>query len=886
MRERVAHVEGARQRRKVYDLTDAGKLRAIQLKTRTEMETVPIREPTRLREATIAQVIRESVPHVSVLDVLRHVTYGGAVDVARLASPMGTRFVEMISEAPSLKRFVGRRAELAAVMGEPDGSRVCIVRGLAGIGKSSLASKACELLRGRRNLFWHRIRPWDTPANVLGHLGRFLSSLGKPGLGSILERGDSQRAPDVLCADLPETNVFLVFDDGHEASPQVRNVLRLLLEALRVSAEARMVVLTRQTLPFYDRRSVALEGLVREVELEGLDASDFESLAPEEREEWVGLARRLEGHPLFIELAQSAPPAPGGSSGLTEVTQFIEEEIYGQLSAPERRMMKLASLYRVPVPPEALFWDPELTHDILMSLRQRSLIRHTGGGFELHDTIRSFFASVLTPEENRMMSKFASESLRQLCNIKKSSGDIGAAVNYLSNAERLFVPASERTAMLEQLGDLQGRLGDTPAQIVAYKEARKLTDERQEAARLHRKVADALVRMGDMAAALSEADLALQTLGQRPGPERGWIHMAKCDAAWPSNMNQSREHAKVALEVFGRAESVVGQVRSLLALGHLEHDASDGSAVLARDYMEAAMGLAESLGDDKLVALGHIKLAWLQSLRFSDIAEAARHLCAVEHMPAAMEDLVLRCSFLEAQGFFLANHTTDYAKAAAIFSVCIRTARAIHLSFVGTHARYGRALCLLRQGLLIEARREFEDVISEWGSAGTHMVVMAFHGLALCCALQDDRQGFLQVARRLDDPAYGQALMSQAVFAKIIRGMYLLVEGRDPESRRTFEEAIQAAETPPRSIAEAGSGAYTEVDWASASYARVPHFAHLYYGIALRVMGDDQRGTGHIERALEISSLKGLSVAVYLPDYAKGLLDVLTRWRPHREAAD
>src|SRR5207247_8292957 len=55
LRERMAHVKGVRQRRKVYDLTETGRLAAIQLRDSLKGETV--RDAGGEREATISQVV-------------------------------------------------------------------------------------------------------------------------------------------------------------------------------------------------------------------------------------------------------------------------------------------------------------------------------------------------------------------------------------------------------------------------------------------------------------------------------------------------------------------------------------------------------------------------------------------------------------------------------------------------------------------------------------------------------------------------------------------------------------------------------------------------------------------------------------------------------------
>src|SRR5216117_914798 len=90
------------------------------------------------------------------------------------------------SDLPRISRFVGRHAELGRLTTAAGETRVFVIRGVAGIGKSYLAAKACDDLRGTRSLFWHRVRPWDTRQSILAAIAEFLAAAGRPGLRSVL----------------------------------------------------------------------------------------------------------------------------------------------------------------------------------------------------------------------------------------------------------------------------------------------------------------------------------------------------------------------------------------------------------------------------------------------------------------------------------------------------------------------------------------------------------------------------------------------------------------------------------------------------------------------------------------------------------------------------
>src|SRR6266571_1421523 len=266
VREWMAHVRYHRQRRKVYALTESGRLAARRLWENLEKELVPVRMGSEVREAPISALL-DMPKGISLLRVVRLVLRNGIVDPALLTPAHA--FVEMLADAPRPQRFVGRDAELDVILKGEQAAPIFVVRGIPGIGKTWFAAKACEELRGRRNLFWHRVRPWDTLQSILSRLGEFLRALDRPGLRSVLSQSGTNRAAEVLQADLPGTCAFLVFDDAHEASPDAMQFFRLLTDSIPRRWDSQALILTRRSLPFYDRRDVVLRGMVREIDLGG-----------------------------------------------------------------------------------------------------------------------------------------------------------------------------------------------------------------------------------------------------------------------------------------------------------------------------------------------------------------------------------------------------------------------------------------------------------------------------------------------------------------------------------------------------------------------------------------------------------------------------------------
>ncbi len=865
VRERTCHVKGVRQRRKVYDLTEAGQHAAFRLRDRVKAETVRVQDGGGVHEETVGVVLESLRDRVPLLELARRSMRDGKIDLEALRAGPPSPFVEMIAEAPRLDRFVGRKAELGAILADDAGPKIFVVRGVAGIGKSSIAAKACEMLHGKRNLFWHTLRAWDTRISVLSALGAFLASVGRPGLRAVLSRGDVGQAADVLRDDLPGTAAFLVFDDAHEAGGDVLALFRFLKDALAGTPDARALILTRRALAFYDRRDVSLTGIVREIDLAGLTTEDIATFLSPDLDVAVGnLGRRLGGHPLFLQLVQSSPHAPVHEGALRNMRRFLEEEVYVDLSEPERKALKTAALYRVPVPWQALHCDPSVTHDVILALSNRSLLRFVGpDAIEVHDTIRSFFAEILTPTEADTLGIFAATELGVLASQAHASGDLVGCIAYLSNALRLPVKDESRAALFEALGDANERIGDFPATLTAYKEAMRVTDTPDVHARLHRKTAAALEARGEVKAATRELEATRRILGDNVTVERGWVDLIQSRAASRiEDPEKAREAAQSALDVFETFGETAAVVRTLYELGYIEMESHPGDLRAAERYFQKALTLAQGLGDRALIAKVHTALANLYAGRLGDVDQGLTHIAAVEADSEALQDLQVRRSFRMLQGWFQLDIRADFPAAERAFAEAADLARKLHFAPSLAFTQSAFALSHYYQGKVADARREFEEYGREILAQGfPAYAVEAFLLVAECDLRLGDLAGFHQVSEEIGRPELAEGRRARPVRVKVLQAIRCLLEDDLEGARNAFDAALRLA----------GSGDMIEE-------ALLLHTVHFYCGLALRVCGKREEGEQHLRESREFLERYHLKARLsILPEAERELAETLAR---------
>jgi len=769
---------------------------------------------------------------------------------------------------------VGRREELAEILKEEGNARVFVIRGIAGIGKSTLAAKACEVVRGRRNLFWHRIRPWESAQTILTSVARFLDALDRPGLGSVLRRGDVDLAAEVLRQDLPDTHSILVFDDAHEAPREAGLVLRMLTEAVASARDVKVLILTRRALSFYDVREVAIEGLIREMELGGLRAEEAASLLSDGGHSSLlaGMSRQLGGHPLFIELVRSRlPDMPGG---IQDKRRFVEETIYRDLSAAERATMKGASLYRVPVPRTVLASIPGSSHEALMTLEDRSLIRPVGlERYQIHDTIRDYFNSVLTAKERRSLGGIAVGQLRDLASEAEDRGDYLCSAGYLSNALQLSPPGEDRIALLEALGNVSQAIGDLPAALSAYKEGMAQATEPETISRFHRKVAEVLLVRGYTVPASKEVAEGLRVLHDAPSVERGWLELWRGEVAW-----SDRRHAdaapsgyRTALKIFREMHETTGEAMALLYLGYslIHNGGTEGDE--GERLLRSGFSLATSLSNRALIAEAHSHMAHFFIAHNPDVDKALEHIAA---MLSSAPDYYARACAIWWKALVQTELLADFVAARETLVDLEAIARRTYDAECNYMARHKLADVAFYLGRFSEARLQSEELWQESRARdwfGFPWAIRCLWTAAECCLWQDDHAGFERLVAELDRRGVRERLADSMAIPDVLRSMLGFIRG-----------GCDAFESFPGRL----SDERRDLKACESPYDSFSFLVPYYHGIVLRVRGLDDEAASEMSRALGI--LRRYAMKARLDALVRGqdrLMQTLRKWSTSARSA-
>jgi tetratricopeptide (TPR) repeat protein len=493
--------------------------------------------------------------------------------------------------------------------------------------------------------------------------------------------------------------------------------------------------------------------------------------------------------------------------------------------------MKVASVYRVPVPKEALFLDPSASYDSIVELTELALLRPIGEAeYDVHDSIREFFEELLSESERREIGGFAAQRLEAVAESARDRGDRMASIQALSNAVRLSGERPEHPRLLEELGDALESIGDLPDALAAYRESLGRSTSVDDRARLHRKAASAFEERADIPSARAEIDAGLEALGDAVLPERGWLLAIRCAVTrYADEYEEAREYGREALRVFRECRDPRGEVRALLELGWTDLVSPTGDSEAAEPLLTEAFTKGESVGDSQL--LGNVRIALSQMYGYSGRPdEGLKHLAALEDVPI----LHIRRSALEMKGWLLVNFRGDFDGAEAAFRESGDLARQMFDPVTMTIAKYGRAIVRYYQGQMKEAQAAFREVAREFQSEGIPGFIDEVQDLAARTALiEGSVETFRRDAAALagHDSSHGAEVRSSIVLTT--RGLICLLDGDETGCDAAFAAAL------------------TE--------AKMPHLlsAHLLYGAALRAMGRHSEAERQLSEARELAKRFG-----------------------------
>lgn len=625
--ERQAHVKGVSRKRKAYFLTDSGM--NVAEETWNELRSFPLRcilEDGQISNTNLGEINTILPFSMRSVDIIRYLDENCILDVRMLSADLIERdlskhvekqLVTSLGDLPRLRHFYGREKELDNMCNLLDArATTLMIPGIAGIGKTTMASKLIERFMHRRNLFYHRCQDWEGSRSFLEAIADWLANIGDSTFADYIATTPIPKPADsarLLIDALGGAPSLIVIDDFHKISDTTlhQTFQAMALGLLGSEEEIGLVMFSRSFKPVVPAKDA--EGRIASLvlPLDGLDSdsgrkllSSYEDLG---EEQWLYIHGISRGHPLVLELINR-----GASAGAFHETleNYVTVEIFSKLSAEQKRLLSALSIYREPVPLGALA-EQNLDTDELDSLVEQGLARQVETEiYDVHDLIREFLLRSL---DDKMKIESHSKCADWYSKAKQTPGFtvelIYHLINSNSNEEAAKIIVEDGRGLvalghMELLGLMENielsdiklesktRINQLQGEIMAllgrFEHAKEVFEEAQSGALELKNIpiqaevlsalADIALKQGNLEDALSMHNEALKNfieLGDAKGAARTYNNMGYL-------LRRKNDRAK-ALESYGEVETILEQnddielisaqlilARSFLDLGETE----------------------------------------------------------------------------------------------------------------------------------------------------------------------------------------------------------------------------------------------------------------------------------------------------------------------------
>jgi len=401
------HIPGVKKSVKIYSTTENGKNLVAALKHRIGKQSIIVRDlkgvESIVKFSDANNFLKKNVGKTVTIAELLTLLHRNVLDVKTVLK-RSVGVVDFVSEKPELKHFYGRKNELNEISRfMSSDAKMLSIKGIAGIGKTTLMSNAVDKYIMEKNVFWHRFNEFSTMESCLKHLSEFLSMLKRNKLRGYIyskEKIDIMEIMVLLEEELKNIGALLVYDDTHKMKEGLAGFFRELFCLLRKCRNVKVMLAGRRMSGLYDRQDVA-DGFVKEIILGGLDREASRKLLKEKGIKQAEKIHRFTGgHPLMLELVKSEKIVGD------DIYSFLKNEIYDKLNDEEKEIMGSLSVFRFPFS-SRFFLENNIPIDMVDTFVDGSMMERLSNVYHLHDIIRGFVYERLTETQKQMHHRTA-----------------------------------------------------------------------------------------------------------------------------------------------------------------------------------------------------------------------------------------------------------------------------------------------------------------------------------------------------------------------------------------------------------------------------------------------------------------------------------------------
>ncbi|AGB04484.1 hypothetical protein AciM339_0600 [Aciduliprofundum sp. MAR08-339] len=393
VRSKKLHVNGLRNKRTVYFLTERGMEESNKIKRDLKKLKITVIKPSGEREPMILKDACDKY-NLSFIQCALNLDKNKNLNLIYLNKKIGGAY-HSIDENLILRDFYGREEELKILRNWINSNKkILLMAGISGIGKTTLLLKFVKEYLKDRDVLFIKIESWGGVENIAHKISKFLSKIGAPKMERYLKQlpfsEDRKYEWNNILLLIRESlkNEIFIFDNVENCDENSKNFIRKIVDMVDSSKDFRVILSGTK---IEDVVPISKLEYVEEIKLGEIDERDALKMLIQKgfsKDDALEVLSKYGANPLILKILSN------GNYGM--VRKFIFEGILKSLDKAEAEALSFISVLRKKFKLSMLLLNNIEYQTIYSLINKNILVEMEYETLSTHRSIRNFVYEHLT----------------------------------------------------------------------------------------------------------------------------------------------------------------------------------------------------------------------------------------------------------------------------------------------------------------------------------------------------------------------------------------------------------------------------------------------------------------------------------------------------------